>query len=78
MAVRCAGAHRTTATSCRIAGALYHKMQTQSSAPEDGRNYRPKHVELIVIINKICYFCIYLAVYIITSVMHDHTNIKFK
>ena len=22
------------------------------SAPEDGRNYRPKHVELIVIINK--------------------------
>jgi len=30
----------------------------QSSAPEDGRNYRPKHVELIVIINKICYCCI--------------------
>jgi len=27
----------------------------KSSAPEDGRNYRPKHVELIVIINKICY-----------------------
>ena len=25
---------------------------TQSSAPEDGRNYRPKHVELIGIINK--------------------------
>jgi len=25
---------------------------TQSRAPEDGRNYRPKHVELIVIINK--------------------------
>ena len=25
----------------------------QSSAPEDGRNYRPKHVELILIINKI-------------------------
>jgi len=24
-----------------------------SSAPEDGRNYRPKHVELIEIINKI-------------------------
>ena len=32
--------------------ALYHKLQTQSSAPEDGRNYRPKHVELIGIINK--------------------------
>jgi len=26
---------------------------TQSSAPEDGRNYRPTHVELIEIINKI-------------------------
>ena len=25
---------------------------TQSNAPEDGRNYRPKHVELIGIINK--------------------------
>jgi len=25
---------------------------TQSSAPEDGRNYRQKHVELIRIINK--------------------------
>jgi len=36
-----------------IVGVLYHKLQTQSSAPEDGRNYRPKHVELIEIINKI-------------------------
>ena len=35
-----------------IVGALYHKQYTQSSAPEDGRNYRPKHVELIGIINK--------------------------
>jgi len=25
----------------------------QSSAPKDGRNYRPKHVELIEIINEI-------------------------
>ena len=25
---------------------------TQSNAPEDGRNHRPKHVELTVIINK--------------------------
>ena len=25
---------------------------TQSSVPEDGRNHRPKHVELIGIINK--------------------------
>ena len=35
-----------------IVGALYH-IQIQSSAPEDGRNYRSKHVELIEIINKI-------------------------
>ena len=34
-------------------GALYNNLQTQSSAPEDGRNYRPKHVELIVIVNKL-------------------------
>jgi len=36
-----------------IVHALYHKLQTLSSALEDGRNYRPKHVELIEIINKI-------------------------
>ena len=35
------------------AGALYHKLKTQSSALEDGQNYRPKLVELIEIINKI-------------------------
>ena len=39
-----------------IVGALYHKLKTQSSAPEDGRNYRPKHVELFEIINKIIIF----------------------
>ena len=33
--------------------AVYRELQTQSSAPEDGRNYRPKHVELIEIVNKI-------------------------
>jgi len=37
---------------------------TQSSASEDGRNYRPKHVELIGIINKPL-LCIWLVVYII-------------
>jgi len=35
-----------------IFGVLFLKLKTQSSAPEDGRNYRPKHVELIEIINK--------------------------
>jgi hypothetical protein len=41
-----------------IAGALYHKLQTESTAPEVGQNYRPKRVELIVIINKMCNCCI--------------------
>jgi len=30
-----------------------HQQAAQSSAPGDGRNYRPKHVELIEIVNKI-------------------------
>jgi hypothetical protein len=38
--------------ACNIVGALYHKLWTQSSAPEHGRNHRPKHVALIGIINK--------------------------
>ena len=33
-----------------IVGTLYHELKTQSCAPEDGRNYRPKHVELIEIV----------------------------
>ena len=39
-------------TADNIVGALYHKLQTQSSAPEDGRNHSPKHDELIGIINE--------------------------
>jgi hypothetical protein len=35
-----------------IVVALYHKLQTQSSTPKDGRNYSPKHAELIGINNK--------------------------
>jgi hypothetical protein len=35
-----------------IVGALYNKLKTQSSASDDGRNYRPKRVYLIGIINK--------------------------
>ena len=39
---------------CRPAASSVHYTTSckQSSAPEDGRNYRPKHVELIEIINK--------------------------
>ena len=40
---------------CRPAASSVHystSCNTQSSATEDGRNYRPKHVELIGIINK--------------------------
>jgi len=39
-----------------IACGIMHRqccLLAQCSAPEDGRNYRPKHVELIEIINKI-------------------------
>ena len=39
----------TVLPAVNIVGALYH---TQSSAPEDGRDKRPKHVELIGITNK--------------------------
>ena len=36
-----------------IVGALYHKLKTQSSTPEDGRDQLPKYVQLIEIINKL-------------------------
>ena len=57
-------------------GALYHKLYTQSSTPGDGRNYRPKHVELIEITNKLLllhlvgysYYCISDAL------SHKHQN----
>jgi len=50
-------------------GALYH---TQSSAPEDGQNDSPKHVEFTVIMNQplllhlVCYlYYLYFIVYIL-------------
>jgi len=48
---------------------------TQYSAPEDGRNYSPKHVELIGVINKP--LLLHLVGYVIVSVMYGHTNIRF-
>jgi len=48
--------------------------QAVNTFPDDGRNYRPKHIELIVIINNICYCCIQLAVCIIVSMMLGHKH----
>jgi len=42
-----------------------------------GRNYPPKHAELIEIINKLLLLHP-VGVYIVVSVMHGHTNIKFS
>ena len=43
---------------------------TQSSAPEDGRDQRPKHVELIGIINKPLFLHLVGCLHYL-----DHTNI---
>ena len=43
---------RFQATGRQHRGCLVPQAVTQSSAPEDGRNHRPKHVQLIGIINK--------------------------
>ena len=56
-----------------MVGALYHKLQTQSSAPEDGRNYRPKHVELIEIVNKIITVA---AIWLFILLYHDARSHK--
>ena len=47
---------RPRVTACRIRqhrGCIIPQAVTKSSAPEDGRDQRPKHVELIGIINKL-------------------------
>ena len=56
----------TMLQACSIVGALYYKLWTQSSAPGDGRTYRPEHAELIEVINNLSllhlvgclYYCI--------------------
>ena len=53
-----------------IVGALYHKLQTQSISPEDGRNHRPKHVDLIGIIKKpLLLHLVYCLYYLCNSVL---------
>ena len=44
---------RFQAASRKHRGCIIAQAVTQSSAPDDGRNYRPKHVELIGIVNKL-------------------------
>jgi len=55
-----------------IVRVLHHKLKTQSSSPEDGRNYRPKYVELIEVINKLSLLyrvgCLYRVIH--KSVKH--------
>ena len=43
---------RFQATGWQHRGCIIPQAVTQSITPEDGRDYRPKHVELIGIINK--------------------------
>jgi hypothetical protein len=59
-----------------IVGASYHKLYTRSSAPEDGRNYRPKHVELIGIINKSV--SLHLLGFLLNHVIMLNTSYRIK
>ena len=43
---------------------------TQSNAPEDGRDHRPKHVELIAIINKPLLLSLVFISFIKTVTLH--------
>jgi hypothetical protein len=54
----------------------YQKLQIQSSAPDDGRKHRPKHVELIgnKEINQKTASCWSSITIILT--MQGHTNVK--
>ena len=44
---------------------------TQSSAPEDGRNHRPKHVELILMINEPLLVHLFGCLYYLNSVFEE-------
>ena len=55
---------------------------TQSTAPEDGRNHRPKHVELIGIINKplllhlvVCLYYCNITVFTYSSIVHSKLSV---
>ena len=52
------------------------------NAPEDGRNYRPKHVELIVIINKPSFLylvvCLYYCLGFLNRLLNKQTNLYLQ
>ena len=72
MCTTCGIKHAAMLRAGSIVGALYHKLYTQSSAPEDGRNYRPKHVELIELFKKLSLLhlvgCLYYCIRWVTKV----------
>jgi len=63
-------------TSRQLLRCIIPQLYTQSSAPEDGRNYRPKHVTLIEIVNKLLLLhlvgCLYYCINDARS--HKHQN----
>ena len=52
----------------KLACRQHHRCIILSSAPEDGRNYRPKHVELIEITNRLLLLhlvgCLYHSIHL--------------
>jgi hypothetical protein len=63
-----------------IVGALYHKLEGRSSVPEDGRNYRPQHVEMIGIINKPLLFASswLLILFVLFAFLCNHTGLSLS
>ena len=71
----------TTSTAGSFSGTLYHKLYIESSALEEGRNYRPKHVQLIEITNKLLLLrlvgCLYNCISVAQSHKHKKEQILF-
>jgi archaellum biogenesis protein FlaJ (TadC family) len=63
---------------CRPVAWKLRFQATGYSVPEGGRNHRPKHVELIGIINKQLMFVSSWLSILFVSMMHGQTNIKYN
>jgi len=50
------------------------RQHRQSTAPEDGRNYRPKHAQLIEIINKLLLLILVGCLYYCISDARSHIH----